>query len=48
MRARQELHRRVAERFSLERAARDLADLYELLLTGSRTAPVSSIGSALR
>ncbi len=48
MRARQELHRRVAERFSLERAARDLADLYELLLTGSRTAPVSSLGSALR
>jgi glycosyltransferase involved in cell wall biosynthesis len=27
-----ELHRRVAERFSLERAARDLADLYQTLL----------------
>jgi glycosyltransferase involved in cell wall biosynthesis len=32
MPARQELHRRVAERFSLERASRDLAGLYEALL----------------
>ncbi len=30
--ARQELHARVAARFSLERAARDLSDLYELVL----------------
>jgi len=38
MTARQELHRRVAERFSLERAARDLAGLYEALLTGNTSA----------
>ena len=30
--AQQEMHRRVAERFSLERAARDLANLYEFLI----------------
>jgi glycosyltransferase involved in cell wall biosynthesis len=32
MPARWEIHRRVAERFSLERASRDLADLYEMLV----------------
>jgi len=37
---RRELHRRVAARFSLERAARDLAALYELLLSpGARVSP---------
>ncbi|MGH7968074.1 MAG: glycosyltransferase, partial [Limisphaerales bacterium] len=34
--ARQEMHRRVADKFSLERAARDLARLYESLLRPDR------------
>lgn len=34
--ARQDLHHRVAERFSLERAARDLAELYGTLLQAKR------------
>lgn len=35
--ARQQIHARVVERFSLERAARDLAGLYESLFSGERT-----------
>ncbi len=33
--ARRAMHQKVAERFSLERAAKDLADLYEALLEGT-------------
>jgi glycosyltransferase involved in cell wall biosynthesis len=40
MSARQDLHRRVAERFSLERAARDLAAVYQMLL-GPASGPLS-------
>jgi glycosyltransferase involved in cell wall biosynthesis len=35
--ARQKLHDRVAERFSLERAARDLAELYRVLMSSNLT-----------
>jgi glycosyltransferase involved in cell wall biosynthesis len=33
---RSDLHKRVAERFSLERAARDLSDVYESLISGQK------------